>query len=88
MVSGTLGPLTAAEAVYSKMLWENFVPQMVASRLSELRHLHSIMIHIMMGSLCSVCAYSYPMSTDITIDIGYDPLGFLPGVVFGKQSLT
>ena len=33
------------------MLWESLVPQMMASRLSVLCHLHSIMIHIIMGSL-------------------------------------
>ena len=34
------------------------------------------MLHIIMGSLWQHVS----LSTEITIDIGYDPLGFLPGV--------
>ena len=63
------------------MLWEDLVPHMVASRLLVLRHLHSIMTQIFMGSIGSVCT----CFTEITIDVGYDPLGFLPEVDFGKQ---
>ena len=42
------------------------------------------MIHIFMGSLWQRMR---PI-TEIAIDIGYDPLGFLPKVGFGKQLLT
>ena len=66
------------------LLLETWVPQMVASRLSVLHHLHSIMIHIFIGSLWQRMRPNYR----IAMDIGYDPLGFLPGVGFGKQFLT
>ena len=44
------------------------------------------MIHIIMGFLWQHMRLFH----EITIDIGYDPLGFLPGVRFqtGKQFLT
>ena len=51
MVNGALGPLTAAEARDSMLLWGNLVPHMVVSRLPVLHCLRGIMIHIVLSSL-------------------------------------
>ena len=59
------------------------MPQVVASRLSVLRHLHSIMIHIIMRSLWQHMRLFHRNM----IDIAYEPLGCLPGLGFGKQFL-